>query len=269
MKKTFIFVTLLAAFAIVNAQTTYHVVYIPGDGERQFGFSLAPSFCGQHLGVNAQSYDANTHNTVSYPTEGLVTNSLGINAGLFYGYETLWGNFIEWGNYSSVYYGLNPFSGEVTITRNGVAEKHNIQYTEQHITLHFNPFISHRFGDQLSVSLGLGLAISPRLPIDVQLDGNPLKRNNSFDESMLINIFNISFDANACVKYWFSDEWFVGFRFQYGFASLLDLFSNEDTGEILDGCNGAINLNMDKGTARCTILPKNAIQTVFSIGYNW
>lgn len=268
MKKIIILTSLLAAFAMANAQTTYHVVYIPGDGERQFGFSLAPSFCGQHLNVNTQY--GSVYTGTSYTSENTVNNYVGFNAGLFYGYETVWGNFIEWGNYTSLYYGVNPFSGNVDISHNGTIEQHDVQYTMQRVTLHVNPFISHRFNDQFSISAGIGISLSPILPSKIKFDGQVLERNQEIDEFLFMNILNFNFDANLGVKYWMTDEWYVGLRVEYAFANLLDIFGKDkETDDILADCNGSITIYMDDNTAKSTILGKRYVQTVFSIGYTW
>lgn len=272
MKKIFTILSLLAVCAMVNAQTTYHVVYIPGDGERQFGFSLAPSFCSQHLNVNASNVDR--AGQFNYEVDGTVNSLMGFNAGLFYGYETQWGNFIEWGNITSLFYNITPFSSEVTFNHNGTIESHKVKYTAQHVILHVNPFISHRFSDELSVNLGLGFLLSPRFSNKASVDGVAMTEQRDFDASLLQNLFNISFDANLGVKYWFTEQWYAGLRVQYNFASLVSLFSKMDNSEtevdeVLSVANGNIRLNLDEKTFRTILINKPSIQTVLSLGYTW
>ena len=269
MKKSIIIFTLLALCTMVSAQTTYHVVYIPGDGERQFGFNLAPTFCAQHLNVYATNVDA-ADKSFNYTVDGTVNNLVGFNAGIFYGYETTWGNFIEWGNYTSLFYSINPFVGDVTFTHDGISETHKINQNVQHVILHVNPFISHRINDEFSVSLGLGASLAPRLSAKTKVDGQVFTEEKDFESSILQNFFNISFDANASVKYWFSDEWYVGLRMQYNFANLASIFSKiDESDDVWDVANGNLKLNLDKKTVKPVLLGKNSIQAVFAIGYCW
>ena len=183
MKKTLIVLTLILLGAMASAQMTYRVVYIPGDGEHQFGFNLAPSYASQHLGVAADGFDAATNTSYSYDVDGLMTNIIGISAGLFYGYETV-DRTINWGGYTSLAYGINPFSGEVTLTHNGVAEKHEVSLLSQQVMLHFNPFLSYRINDQFSVNAGLGLCVAPILPSKVKVDGQAMQKSNDAEASM-------------------------------------------------------------------------------------
>lgn len=268
MKKSIIIFTLLALCTMVSAQT-YHVVYIPGDGERQFGFNLAPTFCAQHLNVYATNVDA-ADKSFNYTVDGTVNNLVGFNAGIFYGYETTWGNFIEWGNYTSLFYSINPFVGDVTFTHDGISETHKINHNVQHVILHVNPFISHRINEEFSVSLGLGVSLAPRLSAKTKVDGQVFTEEKDFESSILQNFFNISFDANASVKYWFSDEWYVGLRMQYNFANLASIFSKiDESDDVWDVANGNLKLNLDKKTVKPVLLGKNSIQAVFAIGYCW
>ena len=270
MKKTFIVLALMLLCAIANAQMTYHVVYIPGDGEHQWGINFAPSFDAQHLGVNANGVDAVTNNPFSYDVDGLLSNNIGINFSWFYGYETV-DRTINWGNYVSLAYGLNPFSGEVTMTHNGVAEKHDVSLTAQQVKLRFNPFLSYRINDQFSVNAGIGLTFAPVQFGKVRLDGEVVEKSNDAETTILSALLNSYFDGNAGVKYWFSEELFVGLGVRYAFANALDIFgslSSEDA-NVLEKTNGAVNLNMSEGTGRYTILPKHPVQAVFTVGFAW
>lgn len=260
----------MAFGAIVNAQTTYRLVYIPGTGEHQFGLNLAPSFPSQHLGVDAEGIDAVTNNTFSYDVDGLMTNAMGVSLGLFYGYETVdW--TINWGNYVSLAYGVNPFSGEVTMTHNGVSEKHKVSLLSQQLQLHFNPFLAYRISDQFSVSLGIGLCIAPLLPSKVKVDGQAMQKSADSESSIIMSLLNSYVDANAGVKYWFSDDMYVGLRLQYAFINALDIFGNTDSDDedLLKQTNGAVKFNLDEGTGRYSILPLKHIQAVFSVGIVW
>lgn len=271
MKKIFTIFTLLALTVMVSAQTTVWV-YIPGDGERQIGFSLSPTFCGQHLQINAKGDDPVGYGELTYATDGMVNNLMGFNAGIFNGYETVWGRTIESGNYFSLYYGVNPFSGEVTIIRNNIPEKHKISYTTQHVQLHINPFITYNINEQFSVSLGIGMNITPNLNSKVKVDGETWERAKmDFDETLFLNILNFYFDGNVGVKYWFTDDWFVMARFQYSFFSPINLVFKKDQEalNLLNNVNGSITLQMDQKTANSVILHKNTFQAAFSIGYCW
>ena len=271
MKKIFTILSLLAACAMGYAQTTYHVVYIPGDGERQFGLSLAPSFSNQHLAVYASNVDADGK-AFTYDVDGMANSLVGFNAGLFYGYETQWGNFIEWGNYTSLFYSITPFSNDVTFTHNGASETHKVKYNAQQVILHINPFLSHRFSDEISASLGLGTSLAPHLSSNASCDGQVLEAEKDFETSLLQSIFNFSFDVNAGVKYWFTEEWYAGLRVQYNFASLVSLFADEEgenADEVLDITNGSLRMNLDKQTSKSILFNKKSIQAVFSIGYTW
>lgn len=262
MRKTFILLSLLAVCTMASAQMTTRIVYVPGDGERQFGFNLIPSFSNQHLNPIVPNYDV----------DGTVNNLLGICAGIFSGYETDHGNFIEWGRYFSLYYCINPFVSKVTLTNkeDGLSEKHKVSHLDQRVTLHFNPFLSHRFNDQFSASLGLGLSFSPRLPGITSLDGERLAVAKDAESSILQYILNIGFDVNAGVKYWLSDEWFAGLRLQYYFGNVFTFLSKEkNVDNALKDVNGSLTLDLDKGTAKSMIIDKPSFQTVLSIGYCW
>ena len=268
MKKALIIFALAAISVAASAQTYYRVVYIPGPGEHQFGFNLAPSFAmgAQHLGVSVTDLGSTSANDA----DGLLTNMLGVGAGIFYGYETV-GNTLNWGNYTALYYGINPFSGEVTFA-NGT--KHKVDYFAHQVQLQFNPFLSYSINDQLSVSGGLGLNICPWLPSKVKLDGQTLEVSEDADVSILKSILNSYLDVNAGVKYWFSDELYVGLRLQYDFFNVMNLLENageldEDSSDILDVANGAVSIDMNKGTASTMILPKNTIHAIFSVGFVW
>lgn len=270
MKRTLILAAIMALGAVVNAQMTYRVVYIPGEGEHQFGFNLAPSFPSQHLGVGAEGVDAATNSTFSYDVNGMMTNVMGVSLGMFYGYETV-DNTLNWGNYVSLAYGVNPFSGEVTLTHNGVSEKHKVSLLSQQVQLHFNPFLAYRISNQLSVSLGVGLCIAPLLPSKVTVDGQAMQKSANSEASILMSLLNSCLDANAGVKYWFSDDMYVGLRLQYAFFNALGIFGNTDSDDedLLEHTNGALKFNLDEGTGRYSILPVNHIQAVLSVGFVW
>lgn len=262
MKKAFILLSFMALCAAAGAQTTYRVVYIPGVGEHQFGFSLAPTYNPQHLGVTFESASFAS----SIDAEGFVTNMIGVNAGLFYGYETV-GNTIDWGNYTSLFYGLTPFSGTVSLN----TQDYKINYLSHRIMLHFNPFLAYRINDQFSVSAGLGLSLAPEFASSLTLNGQRLASDADAEASLFSQILSIYIDGNAGVKYWFSDEMFVGLRVQYAFANVINLLGkmDEESAEVLSQANGAISIDLDKNTWRSTILPRNPIYAVLSIGYVW
>lgn len=271
MKKVFILMAFSAVCAIASAQMTYRVVYIPGTGEHQFGFSLAPSFVSQHLGVSTEIFDVATNKTVSYDMEGLMTNFVGIHAGVFYGYETV-GRTLNWGNHTWLYYGVNPFAGDVSLTRSGTTESHNVSLLVQQVQLRFNPFLSYRINDQFSVNAGVAVCLAPMLPSKVKVDGQAMENSSGDAESwILMALLNSSVDATAGVKYWFSDELYVGFHTQYAFVRALNLFGELDAESeaVLKQKNGAVKYNLDKGTGTYTILPKTPIQAIFSVGFVW
>ncbi len=189
---------------------------------------------------------------------------------MFYGYETV-NRTINWGNYVSFAYSANPFSSEVTLTHNGVAEKHDVDVVVQQAKLRFNPFLSYRINDQLSVSAGIGLTFSPIQFGKVKLDGQALEKPDDAELTILSALLNSYFDANAGVKYWFSDEFFVGLGVRYSFANTLDIFGSlsGDEEELLENTNGAVNINMSEGTGRFTVLPKHPIHAVLTVGFAW
>ena len=270
MKKTFIVLAFMLLCAMANAQMTYHVVYIPGVGEQQSGINFAPSFDVQHLGVNADGVDAVTNNPFSYDVDGSLSNNIGINFSLFYGYETV-DRTINWGNNVSLAYSANPFSGEVTLSHNGVVEKHDVGVLVQQFKLRFHPFLSYRIKDNISVSAGLGITFSPIQLGKVKLDGQVVEKPSDAEATILSALFNSYLDANVGVKYWFSDELFAGFGVRYAFANTLDIFGSLSSEEenVLENTNGAVNLNMSEGTGRYTILPKHPVQAVFTVGFAW
>ena len=109
------------------------------------------------------------------------------------------------------------------------------------------------------------------------MDGQSLSNGSDDAEtSWLLNILNIYVDANVGAKYWFSDDMFVGLRVQYSFFNVFHLLESVMGGEdadsvndVLEGINGVVDIDLDKNTSQSMILPKNAIQAVFSIGYAW
>lgn len=272
MKKHIILLSLLAVCAMANAQMTTRIVYIPGDGERQFGFNLIPSYCNQHLNLFASDFD-DAGSPFDYKVDGTLNSLLGFSAGIFYGYETTHGNFIEWGNYTSLFYRITPFSGEATFIyeRGGIFEKHKVRLLDQRVILHLNPFLSHSFNEQFSASLGLGLSIAPRLSGKIFYDGESMQEDRDMETSIIQNIFNIHLDVNAGVKYWLSEEWFTGLRVQYSFGNVFALLSDEFkyADASLDNVNGKVTLYLDNKTANSMILDKRAIQAVLAIGYCW
>ena len=275
MKKAFIILSMMAVCAIAGAQSGFRYVYIPGAGERQFGFSLSPTYCAQHIVVKAEGFNSALNKTVSYDVDGMVNNHLGYSAGLFYGYETTHGRALEWGNYASLYYGLNPFHGTVTINRNGVPEEHKISYTTQYIKLHVMPFLTYNINEEFSVSAGLGFSIAPTLSNKLKLDRQAVENiSDQTENNLTMSILGFNFDANVGMKYWLTDEWFIGARVQYSFLNLLNILGREEnnsdfTNDALKEYNGAAKINLDNGTGNCLLYPKNYIQTVFSIGYTW
>ena len=58
---------------------------------------------------------------------------------------------------------------------------------------------------------------------------------------------------------------------QYAFLNVLDIFGDldSDSEEILAQCNGSVKVDLNNGTGRYTILPKNPIQAVMSVGFVW
>ena len=268
MKKSFIILTLMALCAMSCAQTYYHVVYRPGTGEHQFGFTLAPSFAmgAQRLGVTVKDVGAADY----VDATGRLTNAMGVGAGVFYGYETV-GNTLDWGNYTSLSYAIAPFTGKVDFATGGVTGTHKVDYLVHQIQLQFNPFLAYRINDQFSVSAGLGLDICPWLPSKVRLDGEALESSDDSETTILKALLNSHIDANVGVKYWFSDELFVGLRLQYGILNILDVIGglDEESEEVVGDINGVVGINLDNGTGRCTILPVKNLQAVFSVGFVW
>ena len=277
MKKThFITVLTLCVLATMwqTATAQYRIIYIPGDGERQFGLNISPSYSAQQFGVGASAVGPDGK-ILSLDVEGTINNNIGFSAGIFYGYETRHNRTLEFGNYASVYYSINPFSGTLNITRDGKAETHTVSYTAQRILLHFTPFLSYMINEQFSVSTGIGVSFAPQLKSKVRVDGKPAEEpaeESGAMESLLLGLFNFHFDANAGVKYWFSDEWYCGLRMQYCFytLSMLSLFDSDNSIDLNHYPNGVVNLDMDEGTAAARyFLPKSTLQAVLSIGYVW
>lgn len=264
--------TLAALLPCARAQ--YRIVYQPGDGEHHFGLSLSPSYSTQNFGVTASAAGSDGK-PVDLDVNGGISNNLGYNAGLFYGYETRHNRTIEFGNYFSVYYSVNPFVGTVTIEHNGQPESHEVQYNAQRILLHFNPFLSYMINDRFSVSAGIGVSFAPQFKSRIKMDGIALDRpkdNDTDVESTIMGLFNFHIDANAGMKYWFNDEWFCGLRLQYCFytLSMLSLFDNGGQTDLNKFPNGIVKLNLDKATAAANyFLPKSTAQAVISVGYVW
>lgn len=273
MKKTAILMVAMALGMAASAQMTYRVVYVPGPGERQAGISLMPAFVPQHLNVEGTWTDAVSGNPVSQVAGQRLSNLVSFGVGAFYGYETV-GHDFGWGNYTSLFYSVTPFSGTVTLSPNGTPEEHRLSFIAQHVRLQVNPFLSYRISDRFSVSAGLGLNLAPRIPSKVKMDGQALEKSDSGnEESLVLSILGgLALDVNAGVKYWFSDDMFVGLRMQYTVLNVVDLLSrdsDEDADELLREVNGAVSLDLDNQTARTTLLQRNSFQAVFSLGFVW
>ncbi|MBR1834552.1 MAG: hypothetical protein IJ785_03500 [Bacteroidales bacterium] len=275
MKKIVLFLFLAACLQQVDAQIRY--IYVPGDGERQFGLSLTPSYCAQQMGVGITATGP-TGTEQSLSTKGTIDNNVGFSAGLFYGYETRHNRTIEFGNYATVYYSINPFSGTVSVERDGKTEQHEVKYTAQRILLHFNPFLSYSINDQFSLSAGLGVSLAPQLKSKVRYDGKPMDlaaaKSSRFDafENLFMGLMNFHFDANVGAKYWFSDQLFCGARLQYCFytLSILSLFGKDGEADLSEYPNGVVNLNLANGTGTANyFLPGSKVQMVLSLGYVW
>ena len=157
------------------------------------------------------------------------------------------------------------------MTHNGVAEKHDVSVMAQQVKLRFHPFLSYRINDQFSVNAGIGLTFAPVQFGKVKLDGEVVEKSDDAETTILSALFNTYFDANAGVKYWFSEEMFVGLGVRYAFANVLDIFGSlsADEENVLENTNGVVSLNMSDGTGRYTIFPKHPIQAVFTVGFAW
>lgn len=275
MKRITLLILLAALLPAAHAQRYTHIIYIPGDGEHHFGINVAPTYSPQYFGINAEGIGTNGR-PVQLETTGSLTGNFGLNAGLFYGYETRHGRTLEWGNYSSLYYSITPFSGSISVARDGQTTNHTLRYMAQRVVLHLNPFLSYLIDDQWSVSAGLGLSIGPQLGSSVSVDGTPFKRDGSDTESNLVSLImgfiNLNVDANAGVKYWFTDEVFLGLRLQYTFFSFssLSLFTDDQNVNLDEFPNGVASINLDDRTSLASyFLPKSSFQTVLSVGYVW
>lgn len=272
MKKNLILSVLLVIGAMANAQTMYQVIYIPGVGEHQFGLSVAPTFGAQQVGVTTRNFDS--YDEGSYPVEDMLTNGLGVNAGIFYGYETLHGRTLEQGNYLSLLYSTNPFNGDVTLTRNRIPETHNFKYLAQRVLVHSTSFLTYRISDEISVSGGIGLGFGLSLPGQLKVDGEAIERQKSSDPlglplfSSLRNM-EFTFDINAGMKYWLTDEFFLGARLQYCFYTLnVEKVADDDKSKW--DYNGVISFDPDNHTATCNYYyPKSLVQLVLSVGLAW
>ena len=274
MKKIFTLFALMAIGFMASAQMRTVYVYIPGDGEHQFGLSVSPTYGAQRLSVTAKNYS--DYNAEAYLVDGKVTNNIGFNAGLFYGYETLHGKTLEHGNHSTLYYGLIPFGGDITVNQDGTNKSYNLQYIAQHVFVHTNSFLTYRINEQITVSGGIGLGVDISLPSKVNVDGKPVDRaNNSSDPwegSLFGELLNMefTFDVSAGMKYWLTDEWFLGASLQYCFYTLNMEKIVNDGDPTKWNYNGAISFDPVKNTATCNYYyPKSTLQLVFSIGYTW
>lgn len=277
MKKKHFF-TVLTLFALATVWQTataqYRIIYIPGAGEHQFGINVSPSYSAQMFGVAASTAGPNVGSD-SIDVEGTLNNNIGFSTGLFYGYETRDSRTLGFGSYISASYSINPFSGTVSITRDGKAESHTVSYTAQRILIHGISFLSYMINDRLSVSAGIGVSFAPQLKSKVKVDGvakEELLEDENLIESLLLGVFDFHLDANVGVKYWFNDEWYCGLRMQYCFytLSLLSLFDSDNSADLDQFPNGAVYLDIDEDRAGARyFLPKSTLQAVFSIGYVW
>lgn len=268
MKKCCFILSFLALCVTAGAQHfTQYYVYRPGYGERQFGLSLGPSFSSQHLVFTAS--EKINYKYYDYKTDGMLTNNSGFHIGLYYGFETKHNTLLEWGNYYSAFYSINPYSGTVSILRNNKLESHDFSFVTQRLNLSFCGFLTYNINDQFSVSPGVGLTITPFFLASLDKDGEKIPVNLNLLEDMILNSSNAQLDVNIGMKYWFTDEWYVGFKAQYIFASIYSLFKEDDGAKIPDGYNGIVSLNISEANATCKIRHQPTFTTLLSIGYTW
>ena len=274
MKKNLTFFAFLAICTLASAQMRTVVIYIPGVGEHQFGLSVAPTYSNQQFSMTAKNTDSYEEN---YKTDGVLTNNIGVNAGIFYGYETVHGNTFEQGNHTSILYCVNPFSGDISINHKGKNEQYKIDYLSQRVSLHSTSFLTYRISEQFTVSGGIGLGIGFTLSSDVKVDGQPqekIQSDDPFGDSFFFSTMQFDFDLSVGFKYWLTDEWFFGTRLQYTFYTLnmekvMNKMTDENKGNKWD-YNGNITFDPDNNKASCKYYyPRVPFQLVCSIGYTW
>lgn len=233
---------LLAFVATLGAALAQHITtttYLPQDGERQFGLVVTPNFGSQTSGF---AHNIATSATESILLDGSMSQGIGTEIGLYYGFETDHGGFLDFGSYLLVSYGINPFKGSVTVkdALTGLSQDYDVKYTSKAAMIRISPFLAHHFGDNFVLELGFDVAFSISLKGNLDFDG--YTTSESSENSL--SLFRFLADPYVGAKYYLTDFFFVGARAGYRLGG-------DPSGDSVDGIlhNGSIRMNVANQTA--------------------
>lgn len=240
MKKNFMLLAFVATLGAASAQYYTTTTYLPQDGERQFGLVVTPNFGSQTLGF-AHEYPSSS--TANILLDGSMSQGIGTEIGLYYGYETDHGGFLDFGAYLLVSYGINPFKGSVNVkdALTGLSQDYDVKYTSKAVMFRVSPFLAHRFGDNFVLDLGFDVAFALSLKGNLNFDGYTTSESSSSS----LSLFRFMADPYVGAKYFLTDFFFVGARAGYRLGG--DGKVDETVDEPL--YNGTIRMNVAEQTA--------------------
>ena len=252
MKKLITIIALLLTVTVAGAQEIRYI-YIPGDGEHQMGITLGTAIGPQT--VMASAYD------IKQPLQSTV----GFEGGVFWGYETDHSTLLEFGNYAMLLYAVSPFSGMLNGTR--IVDEaeykvnHRFSLNIQSVRFYDNPFLAYRVNDEIILNAGVGIGIAAALPSRYKIDETVGRSNYNFLTSLYFDL-----DANLGVKYFITDDLFVGLRVHYAFYTfdIRKLMESSFDPDLVGG------ISMDDEGSRALLLPNaRPFHCMLSFGHRW
>ena len=256
MKKTFILTLFIGAAVLVCAQQIRYI-YVPGDSEHQTGLLFGSSLGGQNMLVDAYGSSQFIHNVAT------------VDCGMFWGYETDHGTFLDFGNHVSLLYSLLQFNGTVEGFRSGGDEataipfSHQVGFRAQSLRFYENPFLTYRLNTQTIFNVGVGFGLNIGLPGRPVVDGIVMEKE---EYNFFTRLF-FDLDAMLGVKYFFTDDLFVSFQAHYAFYTfdIRNLFeSNIDPHTV-----GGIGLSDDGSVSSVSLPSSKPFRLLVAFGHLW
>ena len=252
MKKHIAILILLFTAVFAGAQEIRYI-YVPGDNEHQMGLTLGTTMGSQT--VVASAYD------VQQPLQ----STLGFEGGVFWGYETDHGTLLEFGNYTMLLYSLSPFRGTLNGTRtvDGADQpfSHRFSLQMQSVRFYENPFLAYRINDEITLNVGVGFGVATTLSSRYKIDETLGRSSYNFFTSLCFDL-----DANLGVKYFITDDLFVGLRLHYAFYTfdIRKLTESSVDPDIV----GAIKMD-DEGSDALLLPNARPFHVMLSVGHRW
>ena len=252
MKKHIAILILLFAAVFAGAQEIRYI-YVPGDNEHQMGLLLGTAIGSQTVMASAFDY----HQPLQ--------SAMGFEGGAFWGYETDHGTLLEFGNYTMLLYSLSPFRGILNGMRtvDGADQpfSHHFSLQMQSVRLYENPFLAYRINDEITLNAGVGIGITTTLPSRYKIDDIVGRSRYNFFTSLCFDL-----DANLGVKYFITDDLFVGMQVQYAFYTfdIRKLMESSFDPDVV----GAIKMN-EEGSDAVLIPNARPFHIMLSFGHRW